>query len=228
LSGQGLMAAGPIAPDTWAYDPDAMPPPFDPERARTLLAEAGWHLNDKGVWEKDGQPLRFALVTNDHPLQTAVAQALAEQWRKIGVEAQTFSVGASALVKDYLLPRRYEAALFGWDPGPDPDPYPAWHGSQSSPRGNNLADYSDNAMDDLIVKARQTNDPEQRRSLYHQLQRLFAQELPGLPLYHPRYIYALRQPVQGIQLGVLFSPGSQFANVHEWYLKVQRVSAKDN
>lgn len=228
LSGQGRVATGPIAPDTWAHDPDSAPHPFDPEKARGLLAEAGWHLNDKGLWEKDGHPLRFTLVTNDHPMQTAVAQALAEEWKKIGVEAQPFSMGATALVKDYLLPRRYEAALFGWDPGLDPDPYPAWHTSQISPRGNNLADYSNNALDDLMVKARQSSDLEERRSLYYQLQQLFAQELPSLPLYYLRYTYALRQQVQGIQLGTLFSPGSRFANVHEWYLKVRRASAKDN
>lgn len=225
LRGQGRLADGPIAPGTWAYDPSTKPYPFAPDKARELLAEAGWRLNDRGLWEKDGLVLRFTLVTNDHPLRTAVAQALAQQWRQIGVEVQPYAVGATALAQDYLLPRRYEAALFGWDPGYDPDPYPAWHSSQSSPNGNNLADYKNEALDKLMVQARQVNDPEQRRPLYYRFQDLFAQELPSLPLYYPLYTYAQRQKVRGVQLGVLFDPGARFFNVQEWYVKVKRASS---
>ena len=46
-----------------------------------------------------------------------------------------------ALVSEVLLPHKYEAVLFGWDPGPDPDPFPAWHSSQTGEAGRNLSGY---------------------------------------------------------------------------------------
>jgi peptide/nickel transport system substrate-binding protein len=125
------------------------------------------------------------------------------------------------LVRNFLLPREFQAAIYGWDQGYDPDPYPAWHSSQVQERGLNLAGYTDQHLDQILSEARQTSDLERRKALYGEFQRIFAEEVPSILLFYPVYNYFVDKEVKGVSLGVLFEPASRFANVRQWYVKTK-------
>ncbi len=60
LLGLGKPATGPYKPGTWAYNPNVRQYPYDPAKAKALLAEAGWKdANGDGILEKDGTALRI-------------------------------------------------------------------------------------------------------------------------------------------------------------------------
>ena len=65
LYGLGVVATGPFPNHLWYYNPNVKPIPYDPQKARQLLAEAGWkETNKDGVLVRDGKPFRFTLITN--------------------------------------------------------------------------------------------------------------------------------------------------------------------
>jgi peptide/nickel transport system substrate-binding protein len=160
--------------------------------------------------------LRISLITDQDALRGAIADAISEQLAGAGIEATVSRQQSNDLVREYLIPRQYQAAIFGWDPGADPDPYPAWHSSQTINNGRNISGYASDDADQLLEEARRTNDIDARKELYAEFQELFVRDLPSIPLYVPLYSYFVRDTVSGVDPGVLFSPASRFRNVYEW------------
>ncbi|MCJ7509979.1 MAG: ABC transporter substrate-binding protein [Dehalococcoidia bacterium] len=225
LDGRAQLADSPIVPGTWAYSDDVRSYGHDPQRARLLLEEDGWQVNSRGALEKEGAELRLAILADNDPERVAIGQEIAQQLRAIGVDASLQSPAGSELVRDFLLPHRFQAVIYGWDQGYDPDPYPAWHSSQAQERGFNLAGYSDEYLDQVLSQGRQISDLEQRKALYREFQQIFAEEVPSILLFYPVYNYFVDKDVKGVRLGVLFEPASRFANAHQWYVKAKRAGS---
>ena len=216
LGGRGLLADTPIAPGTWAHS-DVNAPELELDLARNLLDAGAWELPPgETVRQRNNVELRFSLMTDQDPLRGAIADAISEQLVEVGIDAVVVREASNSLVTDFLIPREYQAAVFGWDPGADPDPYPAWHSSQAMGDGRNLAAYTSDEADAIMEAARQTTSIDARRDLYAQFQELFVQDVPSVPLYYPVYTYFVSSRVDGIKPGVLFTPASRLANVHEW------------
>ena len=223
LAGQGLIADSPIVANTWGFNGEISKYTFSPEEAGRTLDSLGWSAKEDGVRQKDGQKLQFTLLTNDDPMRKSIGNAITRQLKDVGVEANLSIKGASDLVQNFLIPRAFDAVLYGWDTGYDPDCYPAWHSSQINENGFNFASYANPQIDKLLEEARQTNDNARRLELYRQFQERFGDEIPSLLLYYPSYTYAVNKNVKGIELGVLFNPSSRFTNVKDWYINTKRV-----
>jgi peptide/nickel transport system substrate-binding protein len=217
LGGRGQRAATPIVPGSWAYDSNAQAPQHDVGQARSILEADGWVLPaNKTVRQKNNTELSITLITDQDALRGAIADAIAAQLADAGINATVARQPSNSLVRDFLIPRQYQAAIFGWDPGADPDPYPAWHSSQTINNGRNIAGYTSNDADKLVEDARRSFDIANRKSLYSQFQALFLLDVPSIPLYVPLDTYFVRSTVSGVDPGVLFSPASRFRNVYQW------------
>jgi peptide/nickel transport system substrate-binding protein len=222
LAGQFARADSPLAPGTWAAGSALARYGADPAVATALLTEAGWVPGPGGVRAKDGQPLSFTLATNNDPVRVAVARAVADRWKAIGVDATVQAGGATTLVRDLLEPRSYQAVLFAYQAGADPDPFAAWHSSQTGRDGRNVSLLRDPRFDRLLEDARTTPDQARRADLYRQFQELFAQEMPAIPLYSSISVYVQEKSVQGAQVGYLDNPGARFWQVQDWYVKTKK------
>ncbi len=216
LGGRAVRADSPIVPGTWAYNPLLEPRPHDLDTARELLEEAGWETTDDGVRQKDGKELRVSLMTDQDPLRIAIAELVANQLAEVGIQVAV-TPQDSDLRREFLAPRQYQAAIFGWDPGPDPDPYPVWHSSQvEPPDSGNIAGYQNEDTDRLIEEARLTTDLDKRQTLYYTFQQVFFEDVPSVLLYYPAFTYFVAEEVQNIELGTLFLTSSRFANATQW------------
>lgn len=224
--GEGLEAEVPILPGTWAYESGARKYDFSLDKARSVLDSSGWKPGPDGVREKNGVKLKFSLFTDNSLRRIKIAEELSREWEKAGVKAEIATSGASGLVQNFLLPRRYQAALLGLVLGPDPDPYPTWHSSQREGSGYNFSGFSDPKADDLLVRARKSSDQAERARLYRDFQKAFAEEEPSLLLYYPFHYYALGKELKGVEIGNLFEASDRFRNVTQWYLKTKTVEAK--
>ena len=224
-AGHGRRADGPILPSSWAYNPDVKKYEPNPAQARSLLDAAGWRLEtpEATVRTKDGRPLRLVLLTNDRPERVALAQEIQRQLTAVGFNVEVQATGAGGLVQDFLLPRRYEIALFSWDfNGFDPDPYALWHSTQLAPVGLNISGFNHRRADEVLERGRRAVDRNERAALYKEFQSVFAEELPSLPLFFPTYDFAISGKIKGVKPGVVATPADRFRNVVEWYAKTRR------
>ncbi|MDP2935312.1 MAG: ABC transporter substrate-binding protein [Dehalococcoidia bacterium] len=224
--GQGIVADTPILPGTWAYDNGARKYDYSPDRARSLLDGAGWKPGPDGVREKGGNRLKFALFTDTSPRRIKIAEELSREWEKVGIKAEVATSGASGLVQNFLLPRRYQAALLGIVLGPDPDPYPLWHSSQKEGAGYNFSSFSDPKIDDLLAQARKSHDQVERAKLYAEFQKAFAEQEPSILLYYPYLYYVLNKDLKGVEVGNFFEGSDRFRTITQWYVKTKTVEAK--
>lgn len=225
VDGEGAPAAGPIMPESWAFDAQPNAYVYDPAQAGRLLDQAGWTLPSAGgIRQKGGKPFRFVLLAVNDPARLRTAQEISRQLREIGVEADVQTAGWSGIVQDFLAPHRFDAVLTEiYSPTADPDPYPFWHSSQIK-NGLNVAGWSNRVADQLLEDGRQQEDRQARRDDYAKFEKLFAQEQPGILLYYPVYVYALPSSLKGVTLGVMTQPCDRLQSVTGWYLRTRSAN----
>lgn len=194
--GRGFMipASGPITPDSWAYDRGVTMPKFDPERAKALLAEAGWRIGADGLATKDGQPLSLTMIAEIFESLPDVAVALQEQLRKIGIQVQIEKMDWGAWL-ERLRQGKYDLSMVAFAGSPDPDIVTSI--SFHSAGGRNLNGYRNPTMDQVLERARRSLDLAERKKLYQEVQRILADDLPALFLYHARRVYVIERSYQG-------------------------------
>ena len=225
IPGVGLLADSPMLPGTWAYNPDIPRYPYDPEKAVSILEENGWtDVDQDGVREKDDQALTFTVLSDDAPHSVAVVQAMAQDWARIGVRVNPQPVSFTGMVSDFLVPRDFDAALLSVELYGDPDPYPLWHSTQISPKGQNFGGWQNREADILMEQARITSDRTTRKQLYDEFQRIFATDLPALLLYYPLYTYGASTAVHNMEVGRLNEPADRFNTFAHWYINTRKVT----
>ena len=195
LKGTGTPSRGPVLPNTWAADTALKAYPYDPDRARKLLAEAGY---------PNGFSTTLWVPESGSGMQSPVAMSTVMQsnLKAVGVNVtlQTMEWGAF-LAK--LRSKEQELFALSWMAGTeDPDMvlYPLLHSSQWTPNGPNRALYKNPRFDDLLQQARLTTDQARRASLYKEAQRILVDDAPWVFVDHEIQIAALGKRVQGFKL----------------------------
>ncbi len=217
LFGSATASTSPVTPGTWAYAPEYDVPDLDLSQARVLLAEAGWVQSPgTGILTRDGIEFRFTIRVDNDPARFAIANSIANQLTPLGIRATVASTTFTVLNLDYLVPRRYEAALATWEQGPDPDLYFGWHSSQMGTAGLNLGNFEDPVTDELIAKGRTSADVETRKDSYRQVQEIWSELVPGVIIAYPQSLYARPESLEGVEPGVLVNGASRFTDVQKW------------
>ncbi|MGE5596363.1 MAG: peptide ABC transporter substrate-binding protein, partial [Hyphomicrobiales bacterium] len=216
--GAATPSASAIPPGSWAYAPEYDHIDVNLDEAKRLLEEAGWKPHPTtGILIREGEEFRFTIRTDNDPARVAVANEIAHQLEPIGIRATVISTSFSVLRRDFLQERKYDAAIAGWDQGADPDPYFGWHSSQSGTAGLNIGNFADIVVDELIAKARTTNDIEVRKDQYRQFQEKWDELAPGVVVAYPRYIYLHKDGVEGLDGALLSTASQRFWNVAKWH-----------
>jgi peptide/nickel transport system substrate-binding protein len=227
LFGLGRPATGPYVPSTWYYNPDVKKYDFDPDRAKTLLKEAGWEDRDgDGIVEKDGQSFEFTIRTNmGNNSRRKTAEII--QWRlhKIGMKVNIRILEWSTFINEYIDKRRFDAVILGWSLGFEPDQYDIWHSSKTGEKEFNFVSYRNAEIDGLLEAGRRTFDLEERKKAYFRIQEILATDLPYIFLYVPDALPVVHSRFHGIEptpIGISY-------NLHKWYVPklLQRHSVID-
>lgn len=213
LGGYGRAAAGPIPPAVWAHDPDVAPDPFDPERAREMLAAAGWRDADgDGVRERDGRPFRFEMITRKgDPVRENAVVILRENLAAVGVDVRPQVMEFSTAI-DRVRAGRFAAYLGVFSARLSVDPS-GLLGSDGFDRWN-YGRYSDARADSLMRLGVSLSDREAARPVWSAFQRLMAERQPMAFLYHPDVLVASSTRLRDVRPHVL----SPYNNVRDWWI----------
>ena len=197
LQGYAAQATGQFSPSSWAYDAAIKPYPYDPAKAKALLAEAGFKPGADGILVKDGKPFTFTIrhdVANQTVKDTAVI--VQEYLKRVGVDAKLEPLDWPTFVKK-LFASEFEGIVVNWTNHHDPDPfaYTIWHSSQW--KGRNFAHYKNPRVDELLEQARRTAGAAERKKAYSEFSKTLMEDAPYVFLYFPQQVYVTRQGYEG-------------------------------
>jgi peptide/nickel transport system substrate-binding protein len=213
FEGQAVVAHSPASPViVWAHADDVRKFDYDPDRAKALLAEAGWVPGSDGMLTKDGMPFEIEFLTSEGSadLFVIVQQAL----RQVGIEAGLLQLEYGAFLQRIRPPSSdFDAAFLGWQLQENADPSPQWH-SRSMMQGANNVGFSDPRVDELIDRSVRLLDREQRAAVLKEVWRILAEEQPVTFLYHPRQFIAVKSDVRGF----VQNPSRQTYGLERWWL----------
>jgi peptide/nickel transport system substrate-binding protein len=215
LDGLAPITHGAIQPVSWAFTPDVTTYAFDAALARNLLESAGWRdTTGDGIREKDGQPLRFTLITQaGFAVRESVAQVLQRQFRDVGVDMAVQLVDGTS-ISGLWFEGNFDAMLHWWQMPADPELTLFFAADRMPPRGRNINYFEDQQVTELTYAADRTVDQAERKRLLAEAQRRIAELLPELPLYSITKLDAVPSTLQGFT-GNPTNTGV-FWNVHAW------------
>jgi peptide/nickel transport system substrate-binding protein len=177
-----------------------------PEKARALLDAAGWSDIRGGIrHDADGQPLRLTLMTTaGNRTRALVQQVLQSQWREIGVDVRIDNEPARVFFGRTVTRREFpHMAMFAWISSPESVPRSTLHSEMipneaNSWSGQNVKGYSNPRVDTLIDRLERELDPEARQPIWAELQRIYARDLPALPLFWRAQPHVLPRWLKGL------------------------------
>jgi peptide/nickel transport system substrate-binding protein len=190
--GNAQVATCMSKPSYPSYSPELVPHPFDIEKAKSLLAEAGWKDTDgDGVLDREvnGKRMRFEFTAKSSTgggAQTGrILGAFKDACQKAGIRMDIELAEWSTFIKDFEQ-RRFDGAFLSSIYG-DPwiDNYEEMHSSQDVPEGGNAAGWHNAKADELLEKMRGEFDEAKRNDMFHQFNRIFYDEQPLTLIIHP-------------------------------------------
>lgn len=210
--------SGPFFIDSPAYDRSIEPYEFSVEKAKKLLAEAGWKdTNGDHILDKDGRDFHFTILNpNVNQTYQKILPILKEDMAKAGIRMDSLALEWS-VVLERLDKRKFDACMIGWTGNMRPDPFQLWHSSTAGlPATSNFISFRNPEADRLIEAIRTEFDDAKRNELYHKFHRLIHDEAPYLFLFSPYNLLALSSRYknvsvfpQGIPERLFWTPAGQ-------------------
>ena len=191
----GQVAKNPLPPTLWGYNDKVKDYPYDPNRAKAMLAEAGYPNGFKcELW---AMPVARPYM----PDARKAAEALQADFRKVGVETEIVTIDWGVYLERTKKGDYDGMAILGWtgDNG-DPDNFVFTLLGGPSRGGNNIAQYQNPKVDEMLLKAQQLTDQRERAKLYEESQVLLKEDAPWITLDHSTQLGAGRANVVGYDL----------------------------
>ena len=206
FAGRQPVADGFVNPLDAGYSADTARYPYDRSRAGDLLDAAGWHAGADGIrHDAAGKRLSVVLMsTAGNRTRELVEQVVQSQWHQLGIDVQIKNQPARVLFGETLPHRDFDAAMYAWISAPENVPRSILHSNEIPNAGNgfagqNAAGFHNPEMDRLIDAAETEFDADRRKVLWAAMQRLYAEELPSLPLYFRSDAFILPKWLAGMR-----------------------------
>jgi peptide/nickel transport system substrate-binding protein len=195
----------PVSPCYWSGVEDMYP--YDPERARDLLEEAGWvDADGDGIRDKDGQPLRLDLPSpGDIPLYSDPCPIVQAQLAEVGIDVNLMNVAIPAWLEAGSTGELH-IGVVDWRAGtPDTNLRLPFHSANAAAFAWNW--HSNSHLDDLLEEGMVTTDPETACAIYEEVQQIIMDDAMIKPLHLYSAVRGVRSEVKGLRIDGL-DPGS--------------------
>lgn len=188
-AGQGVRAVSPISPTVWGANPDLEGYEYDPEKARELLAEAGY---------ADG--FKTSVWTNSNPLRMQAAEIIQADLAEVGIEMEVEIMEWGPYLAE-TGEGKHDMFILGWTTvtgDADYGLFPLFHSSTYGPSGNRTF-WSTPRLDELLSGARANSDPDERLEMYHEAQEIIAEGAPWIFMRAPINVDGARTNISGFE-----------------------------
>ena len=197
FAGLGVIAKALLPPGLLGYDETIHGFEHDPERARTLMRQAGY---------SGGLRVEYRTWDTDEFNNSGQLPLIVEDLAAIGIDVNVTLHSAVEARKPLARPGHGMVFCGNWYADfPDSDNffYVFFHSSAHSVRGFYF--HNDN-VDAQIIEARRTNDPERRAEIYRQLDQMVVREAPLATLFHERFFVLQKPEVRGLHTSLVPPP----------------------
>ncbi len=200
LGEYGIPAYGYMAPH-WhcgLSDPKSISYSYDPEKAKALLAEAGWTDTDgDGIVDKDGQPFATTMYVYNDSESQSYGEILQSQLAAVGIKIELNLLEYATMVELFQANENTLALInYGW---PDSDVYNLFFASDQIPYLNS-SHINDPVMDDLLNKANTAPTAEKRCEYFAEVERYAIEQAVWAPVFWLTDIVAVNKRVKDFLL----------------------------
>jgi peptide/nickel transport system substrate-binding protein len=220
-------------PAGWAANRNIKPRPYDADKAKQLLDQAGWKPGTDGIREKNGVRMRLKITTTTgNKLREMVQQVLVSQLKKIGMELYIENVPSSVLFGSWANDAdrkkgRYDIMMYTTGPGIDPhQQFEGYFHSKEIPTeankgsGYNYTRHRDSELDSAIEMAGKSPSLEKRAEYYRKAQDRIAEIVPHVYLFQRLTVHGFRKHVKGWKPnGYGIIDAVETWNVADWYIE---------
>jgi peptide/nickel transport system substrate-binding protein len=199
LKGLAVKATSNISPALADYyEPNVPQYPHDPDKARALLTQAGWHAGPDGILlDGSGNSFRFTCdVFVGDTLRRSEAETVQGQLREVGIDMQLREIEPTTAL-NAARNGDFDMQLFNWTyggSGGDPDP----NVTLRSDGLNNYSHWKSPQADKLIDSGAAETDPAKRKAIYGDLQKLVAEEVPFLFVMYWETVLHFNKRIKGM------------------------------
>jgi peptide/nickel transport system substrate-binding protein len=179
--GVGEVSQGPVNPESPVFASEIDPWPFDPERGKALLAEAGWiDRNGDGILEnEEGDIFEFEFTRpSSDEISERISTFIKDSYARVGIVMVVKPIDWAAM-SDILKSRGFDALTMSWSASaPESDPRQIYHSESIKEGGDNFAQWNSPAGDKAIDAIRTTIDAAERRKAWVEFQKVIHEEQP--------------------------------------------------
>lgn len=224
LEGRGEVVQAPLLPNSWAYPEPGVLNEYDVDldKARSLLAEAGWEdRNGDGVVENEaGEPFHVTLkYPQGNKTREQCAPIIQASLKEIGIDVELQIMEFAALLDEVMANHEFDMYLMGSSLDTDPDPKPIWHSDSSSDeKGNsawNIVAYRNPEADRVMDEALATTDVAVRKELYKEFCIMVNEDCPEVLLFAPDVIKAYNASIENYEPSTF----NDYYNRENWVIK---------
>jgi len=191
LGGAARPAQSLLPPDHWAGAHNLKSYEHNPEKSRSLLAQAGYHAQ---------APLRLTYKTSSDPFRVRLATILQYQLAQVGIEVDLRSYDWGTFYGD-IKAGRFQMYTLSWVGVKTPDIFQyVFHSHAIPPNGANRGRFHSDQADLLIDQAGTTQDLREKKHLYQELQAYIAEALPYVPLWYEDHVFMAQQNIEGFTI----------------------------
>ncbi len=209
-----IVPSGPFSYLSPQSDPSVKPLPYDPDKAKQLLTEAGFKLKDDVMVGPDGKQFVFDFMYGaNREVGKQVATYTHDALARVGIVVRLQPVEWQTMLSK-TKERNYDATFMGWGGTVEDDPEQIFTTKAMKGVGDNFVQYSNPKLDEVIEKARFTPDVNARNELWHQVHRMIAEDQPYTFMFADKELDAVDRRFKGVEATKLGIIGLK----NEWYV----------
>ena len=206
-----------FTPSSWVYNPDVPRYDFDPEKAKSMLEQAGWKPGPGGVRQKDGQPLKLKVIYGPNTSKTTerIATVVQQAWSDVGVEVEVAGMEwGTYLAQLKSEPFDWDVNVGAWSSTIEPHFMNQIWREESIPTLNYPA-YVNKRIEELFNLGVREFDREKRKKIYQEIQTILSTDAPYAFLTFDLVYTGINNRIGGIEptsVGIGY-------NRERWYIK---------